>query len=235
MPPCDLLCLANSRKLGGHCVAGLRLDGSGWVRPTGTLPDGILLAANYTLDDGTEATPLDVIRVGLRVHQPAPHQPENWVIDGSRWTLRARPASANLADLLRRALVRGPDLLGSVTDRATYADFLKQAASASLALVAPDAMHVYHQSFHGKKRVRGQFSLGAGEQAALYDLSITEPHWEELVICQGPRTLRQVNGKFIVTISLGEPFVGESYKLITAIIPLPPSLAGVVAAEAGGG
>jgi hypothetical protein len=32
MAQVDLICLANSRKLGGRCVAGLRLDGSGWVR-----------------------------------------------------------------------------------------------------------------------------------------------------------------------------------------------------------
>jgi hypothetical protein len=228
MPPCDLICLANSRKLGGHCVAGLRLDGSGWVRPTGILPDGILLPLDYTLHDGTEATPLDVIRVGLRGHQPAPHQPENWVIDGSRWTLLTRPATANLAEVLRRALIAGPELLSGTADRAAYVSFLKEPAQASLALIAPETLHVYHQTFHGRHRVRGQFSLGDGSQAALYDLSITEPHWEDLVIHQGPRTLRQADRRFVVTISLGEPYQAECYKLIAAIIPLPPALAGVV-------
>jgi len=92
----------------------------------------------------------------------------------------------------------------------------------------PGEPAVYHQTFHGKQRVRGQFSLGDGGQAALYDLSITEPHWEELVIQQGPRTLRQVDHRFVLTISLGEPYGLDCYKLIAAIIPLPPALAGIV-------
>jgi len=228
MPPCDLICLANSRKLGGHCVAGLRLDGSGWVRPTGLLPDGILLAPNYTLADGSEAATLDVIRVGLGAHRLAPHQPENWLIDGSHWKLLARPAGANLAHLLRGALVHGPELLSGVADRVPFAQFQQQPAAASLALIAPDSLHIYHQlNPRGRPRARGQFFLGSDPQPVLYDLSITEPHWEDLVVQQGARTLRQAEGKFLVTISLGEPFGNERecYKLIAAIIPLPASLA----------
>ena len=33
MPSLDLICLANSSKLGSRCLAGLRVDGGGWVRP----------------------------------------------------------------------------------------------------------------------------------------------------------------------------------------------------------
>src|SRR6266850_2762793 len=32
MPLVDLICLANSNKMGGRCIAGLRTDGGGWVR-----------------------------------------------------------------------------------------------------------------------------------------------------------------------------------------------------------
>ncbi len=34
MPQFGIICLANSRKNGGHCVAGLRMDGGGWLRPS---------------------------------------------------------------------------------------------------------------------------------------------------------------------------------------------------------
>jgi len=33
MPSVDLICLANSHKWNFRCVAGLRVDGGGWVRP----------------------------------------------------------------------------------------------------------------------------------------------------------------------------------------------------------
>ena len=42
MPHWEFICLANSRKLGGHCVAGIKTDGSGWVRPTGLPQDGLV-------------------------------------------------------------------------------------------------------------------------------------------------------------------------------------------------
>jgi hypothetical protein len=84
VPQVDIICLANSRKHGGHCVAGLRLDGGGWLRPVGVAADGVLWPDDYTLTNGSEARTLDVIRVGLRTPRPAIHQPENWVINGTR-------------------------------------------------------------------------------------------------------------------------------------------------------
>ncbi len=56
----DIICLANSRKLTGRCVAGLRTDGMGWVRPVSALPDGTLSMKDYTLDHGNEVELLDI-------------------------------------------------------------------------------------------------------------------------------------------------------------------------------
>jgi len=50
MPILRLVCLANSRKLGGRCVACLRLVGGGWVRPVSSFSDGTLCPAQYSLD-----------------------------------------------------------------------------------------------------------------------------------------------------------------------------------------
>lgn len=196
MQQTDIICLANSRKHGGRCVAGLRVDGTGWLRPVGTLPDGTLYPPNYTLGDGTEAALLDVIRVGLRAHRPAPHQSENWVIDGTSWTVLARPMGTNLIPVLQNAIVRGPELLRGFSDRVPFSSCQEQQATASLALIAPDAIDFYHQlSFRGRPQARGQFSLGLGAEASLYDLAITDPNWDGVVIQHGRRTLRQTDGK----------------------------------------
>src|ERR1041384_2271201 len=111
MPRFEFICLANSRKLGGHCVAGLKTDGSGWVRPTGLPQDGVLFPKDYTLEDGTAAAPFDVIEVGTRYHRLVAHQPENWVIDSKAWKLRARPMPRTLIPVLQNAVVIGPELL----------------------------------------------------------------------------------------------------------------------------
>jgi hypothetical protein len=226
MPQFDVICLANSRKLGGRCIAGLPLDGSGWLRPIGTLPDGTLYPPNYILSDGTEAALLDVIQIGVRIHRPAPHQPENWVIDGTSWKLLSRPMGIGQIQVLQNAIAHGPELLRGFSDRVPYSSFQQQPAAASLALIAPDTMELYHQlSYRGKPQARGRFTLGQGTKANLYDLVVTDPSWEGIVIHQGPRTLRQSDAKFLVTISLGEPLGLNCYKLIAAIILLPPPLA----------
>jgi hypothetical protein len=163
----DIICLANSRKHGGHCVAGLRLDGGGWLRPVGVAPDGVLWPADYTLATGEEARTLEVIRVGLRAPRPAIHQPENWVIDGTRWSAGACPAN-RMQSLLRQAIVPGPELLTGTGERVAFATFEKRPAPASLALVAPEDIYLYPRlAAPGTYRARGRFSLGPAEQLVL--------------------------------------------------------------------
>lgn len=227
MPQVDIICLANSRKHGGRCVAGLRVDGSGWLRPVGTLPDGTLFATDYVLADGTHAAPMDVIRVGVRAPRPAPHQPENWVIDGTTWKLVARPMGCELISILQAAMVRGPGLLGGFSDRVPWSDFQQQTAPASLAIVAPDTIELHSQPTpRGKVQARGRFSLGVDRRTHVYDLPITDPRWEGVASqLQQPCTLQQAKGRFVLIISLGEPFEQYCYKLIAAVILLPLNIA----------
>jgi hypothetical protein len=221
MPSFDIICLANSRKHSGRCVAGLRTDGSGWVRPVGALPDGTLYPSDYHLNDLTEPGGLDVIRVGVHAPRPLDHQPENWQIDGSRWQLVARPVPPNLLPLLRGAVTSGPELLRGTSDRLAVADLQRQPIAASLALVAPESVDLYHQlSYRGRPQARGRFALGPAGAACLYDLSITDPIWESRIIHKGPQTLRQSEAEFFLTVSLGEPLGLNCYKLIAAIILL---------------
>src|SRR5216684_2031038 len=92
-----LICLANSTKLGGHCVAGLRADGKGWIRPVSQLPDGDLSANQCTCSSGTVAAPMDLLDVDVGRHRPVAHQQENWLVTEAPWNLVARPAPISLA------------------------------------------------------------------------------------------------------------------------------------------
>jgi hypothetical protein len=99
----------------------------------------------------------------------------------------------------------------------------QQPATTSLALVEPDILHLYHQlSYRGRPQVRGRFALGPSGQPTVFDLAVTDPHWENVVLAQGSRTLRQADSPFLLTISLGEPLGLYCYKLIAAVIPIPP-------------
>jgi hypothetical protein len=225
MPQADIICLANSRKHGGRCIAGLRVDGGGWLRPVGTLPDGTLYPPDYTLSNGSEAAVLDLIQVGIQAHRPSQHQPENWVIDGNPWTLKFRPIRSNLSPIFQSAIAHGPELIHGFSDRIACASFQQTPLTTSLALIAPATLDLYHQlSYSGRPQARGRFFLGQGSSATLYDLAITDPIWEPVVVQQGFRILRQTESKFLLTISLGEPFGLNCYKLIAAIILLPSNI-----------
>lgn len=226
MPQFDLICLANSRKHGGRCVAGLKTDGSGWLRPIGTSPDGVLNPLDYKLNDGSEAVPLDVIRVGIKAPHPSPHQPENSTIDGTTWTLLSRPLGSELVSVLQIALGSGPELLCGTSDRVPFERLEKQPASSSLALIAPSTLILYyHQSPTGRPKVRGRFPLGPSENPCHYDLGVTDYQWESIVLRQGPQTLAQSERRFFLIVSMGEPFNGYCFKLIATILLLPSFLA----------
>lgn len=224
MPLVDLICLASSTKLGGRCVAGLRVDGKGWVRPIA--PDtkhGELYSRHFGLPGGGEPEVLDLIAVDLAKYQPSPDQPENWTIGPVPWTLKRRPALPELRPVLRAGLVLGPALLGS-TNKAELARVESRALS-SLALVAPSNLRwVLDNDIRGRPQPRVLFQL-RGQQ---YNLPITDPAWTSRIT----RTLsplepelypQEVIGiskysRIWLTISLSEPFEGRCYKLAAAII-----------------
>jgi hypothetical protein len=45
LPTVEIVCLANSRKAGGRCIAGVRTDTGAWVRPVSSGREGTLRPA----------------------------------------------------------------------------------------------------------------------------------------------------------------------------------------------
>lgn len=220
MPEFEILCLANSRKMGGRCVAGLTRDGE-WIRPVSKDADGTLYRHHYLLDNGAEAAVLDVIRLNADHERPVPHQHENWEISDTRWTYRGHLDSDHASEFLRRHIEPGPEVLGNSGDRVLYAHLVDHPAPASLALVEPaNIQWRITSSISGKRQTRAQFSIGD----APYNLSVTDPVWETRLrdLPEGlhPRATGGVpdDATVFLTISLGEPFQGLCYKLVAAVI-----------------
>jgi hypothetical protein len=85
-----LLCLANSQKMSGRCVAGKEIVGGqygGWVRPVSGREHQEISDTERRYADGSSAGLLDVVTITFA--EPVPHgfQSENHRIDASqRWT-----------------------------------------------------------------------------------------------------------------------------------------------------
>jgi hypothetical protein len=76
-----IVCLANSRKLSGRCVAGKELSPGlalgEWIRPVRNRPKQELSSSERRYDDGTEPQLLDVVELRLEEHVPHAPQMEN--------------------------------------------------------------------------------------------------------------------------------------------------------------
>lgn len=229
MPRVEIICLANSRKHSHYCIAGLRTDGTGWVRPIGTVPDGSLYTGEIILQDGTLPRVLDIVTVNCSKPQPRPHQPENCSIERTKWQLVARPAPSAIMSVFQAGVAKGPELLGGLGDRVDYNSFSTQPAKSSLALVAPENLYWRIKINHrGKRQTRACFDLNG----AAYDLVVTDPEWENRLdaLNEGSH-LATAAGLTVMdipffTVSLGEPFDPENsgnpfcFKLIAGVILL---------------
>ncbi len=223
----EIVCLASSRKRAGRCIAGLRLDGEGWVRPVAPEGDGALRPRQCRLRDGSEPRVGDLLSVSLVAPAPKPHQPENWLIAGGWRTLwqpslrrnsHAAPGAVTAA--LEAALDPGPSLLGSTRDCHDEAAFSVSPAPASLALVQPEDLCWRVITAPGSRRkVRAVFRLGD----ARYDLALTDPAWEERMKALPPGRYGAPavglgpDDRVLLTVSLAEPWNGRCYKLIAGV------------------
>lgn len=221
MPFVEMICLANSRKHGGHCVAGLRADGGGWIRPVSSAPDGTLRPGDYCMAGGEHLHVLDHVRLFVRSPRPEPHQPENWLVGNRPWELLRRPAARALLNLLPARVAAGPDLFGDCRRSMDCAQLACRPACASLCLVRPiDLAWRVAAGVSGGKQARACFRLARVE----YDLPLTDfevaPRLFRLPLGSYNRSAAGIlsTDDVLLTISLTEPFAGRCYKLVAAVV-----------------
>ena len=206
-----MLCLANSWKHHGRCVAGLLPDGS-WIRPVTATEDGSLAPAMCTLDIGRPVRALDVVLIGVKRPEPRLHQPENWVIKDESWKFVDARDFSKVQDLLDEALTDEPSLFGTKTNRVSWAQIQERPPSSSLALVKAKRP-VFGRSLLKPTQRRARFKYRGIE----YDLPIT---FEFDLPRQGNERHRS-KSTWYFTISLGEPYAGDCFKLIAGALEAP--------------
>ena len=218
-----IVCLANSRKMSGRCIAGKEISDAGmpggWVRPVSGRPSEEVSEYERQYRDGSDPRVLDVIDVPVLSPQPKDYQQENWLIDNRRYWVNAGRVDLGQLDQLTDSpstlWPNGYSTSNGLNDRVPLdlardlRDSLRLIKASDLALVvsAPGA------DFGNYRRsVQGRFQYNGAD----YWLRVTDPVYER-------RYLQQPDGEYAVgecylSISLGEPYQGHSYKLIAAII-----------------
>ena len=177
-----IVCLANSRKYQGRCVAGLEWNGkrpATWIRPITGLPKGVLIYERICGNaNGRDPRLLDLIDIEFLVPQPHAYQVENQRIDpGKRWTYRGTTHVGALLPAVQQ--VRGPLWVNAGSTRFGMNDLIPEAAVASLTsslmLIQPEELAIKltiegEKNGEPKRRIRGCFSL----DRCRYALSITD-------------------------------------------------------------
>lgn len=210
------MCLANSWKHRGRCVAGIERTESGWagwLRPISHRKGHSLSRAERDLA-GSEPAPLDVVQLGVSRHMPMTYQTENWALDSEvRWKRVDRlPVHALRAfeDVRRDLWGTGHSSQAGLNDRVLKCESESHTHSLMLVRVKDPVIRVVEEG--GRRSVRARFTFGDDP----YDLSVTDPvcHWGFLARGPGEYWLAATH----MTVSLAEPLNGYAYKVVAAVL-----------------
>lgn len=189
------------------------------MRPVSARPEEEVSEREREYEDGSDPRVLDVIEVPLLKPKPKHYQQENWLLDPDKYWKRV--GRLDWKKVL--ALVEDPKTLwtnesstrAGLNDQISFDTAEKLKSSLVLIHVKDLRLHVLRpgKDFGNSKiRVQGRFEH-RGEQ---YWLWVTDPV-ERDYKARGEGEYGV--GECCITVSIGEPYKGNCYKLIAAIIP----------------
>lgn len=222
-----ILCLANSKKHSGRCVAGREVTTAGagpWIRPVSARPGEEVSENERQYQNGADASVLDVIDVPLVRSVPRACQTENWLLDPGFYWSRVQQANWTMllpfAEAPATLWVNGHSTYHGQHDEIPLAVADALPGSLLLIRVAGVELHAFapQEAFgNPKRRVQAHFThAGVG-----YALWVTDPVVEKEYLAR-PNGYHGL-GECCLTISLSEPFQKSNgqpyrYKLVAAII-----------------
>jgi len=216
----EIICLANSFKHQGRCIAGIDRQSGRWVRPISSCDDGRIPTNNRYIPVHRIGV-LDILRIPVcDINDRVGHEIENVRYANSAWEIIGKAEIANLLKY-REAELLFPQYGKSIP----YAYLQTQAPVRSLQLVEVKSF-VCHQNSQGKWR-----GIIADEKYDFADmeLSITDP-----VALEKLNRGQTISPHCLLCLSLSQPFQKEPtspplcYRLIAGVIELLPELEMIV-------
>lgn len=206
-----VLILANSRKMGHRCIAGIDMRTGKWLRPChGEGDEGIPRSVRQI--NGQEPKLLDVVEIPLKSDGPhLDYQPENrYLLDGS-WN---KVGTVEPDEIFKYC--EEDELLLHNVDRRIHMDrllSLPPEERKSLCLIKAHVNFFTESDIRGRKRVNASF----GYSALQYCIPVTDYEFER----QFPAN-EAAETDCILTISLGQPFKVDNccYKFVAGVVEL---------------
>ncbi len=215
------ICLANSRKTSGRCLAGKEIIDNnlgGWFRPISNRATHEISEYERQYQNGSTAQTLDIITLEIKNKTAHPVQIENHLIDNGYYWVKDGSYTQSLS-----GLIDTPNKLWDCGDSSYYGQNDRVGLNTitnpiqSIYLIAPENLSILVRTEgaefnNGKKKVRAKFKYNK----ITYLISVTDPAIERNYLAKG-------DGEYIIdnpcyiTVSLGEIWNGYYYKLAAAI------------------
>ncbi len=215
-----IVCLANSRKHSGLCIAGREWDQNAagpWVRPVSSDPIGALSPQEITLTDGQTPRLLDVITVPFLGPAPHGYQKENLLISRASWTGNGKFPLSRLADLcdnVKTLWINGYHSHGGLNDRMPTEEVVQGDFPSLLLVPVKNLAMSVKKNAKGFKQIRALFSHGGTD----YSFPVTDIQVERTYLEKEYGVYPVEGAAAFLTLSISEPFEGFCYKLAAAVI-----------------
>jgi len=215
-----IVCLANSRKYSGRCIAGKEINGEEigkWIRPVSRQETGELSLKEMKFGDGSIPKVLDVLSV--RLTRPCPHayQSENYLIDDRQWVKHGAlsiSALSGMVDDVPQLWINGHHSQHGLNDRIPL-EMAEEDISSSLLLVRPETLVITVDAGPDSlKKIRSKFTFNGVQ----YGLTVTDPEIETTYFNKDFGEYPVSEENVYICVSIGEPFEGYCYKLVAGII-----------------
>lgn len=198
-----IVILANSVKHGKHCVAGKCVQTKRWIRAVANKEGKELTdnQASYTNKYGNFIVkPKQKIEMNLSGHVPMINQPENYLIDNTRWNQRYKIENSELNQYLDY-----PASLWGQGSNVSYSRVMNGdiTIEQSLYLVKVELLQLYINNYNKRRAKFTYNNIG-------YDLPVTDPQFNKII-----SNNTELQG--ILCISLGECFNDNYYKIVATI------------------
>lgn len=220
MEPIEIVCLANSRKISGRCIAGKIAGENKWIRPVSNRESKEISEEERRYKKGQMPKLLDIISIPVKEHKPILHQNENYLIDDNYYWIKTGDFEGSLNDLLDSP----EDLWGTgyssyqgTNDRmpknicANYSESLYLIKPQNLKII----VRVEGEEFdNAKRKVRAEFEYNG----TTYLFPVTDPVVERKYLSRENGYFTLPIEKIYLCVSVGLPYNDYCYKFVASII-----------------
>jgi len=201
------VCLANSRKNSGRCIAGKEIGSSHWIRPVSNRITEEISEIEMRYENGIIPKLLDIVKFEIIEKKPNRFQVENYLLDPKYyWTKTGEFEPSRLGELCDDSSKMWPNLVSSyqgINDRAPSSICDQYAHSLVLLELEESKIIVRTEGAefnNPKRKVRFQFAINT----KVYLLPVTDPEIERSYLAK-PNNEYIINGTHYATISMGLP------------------------------